>query len=91
MTFHRIFNKKNMMGAISGTETAFPFGTSEFTSVFLLGSVIFSFLCSILWSIVLFVLFLFVIVLSIYLRFKASGYPFGILKTGGRRGRDRML
>jgi hypothetical protein len=34
MTYHRIFNKKNMMGAISGTETAFPFETSEFTSVF---------------------------------------------------------
>ena len=79
MTYHRVCNQINATGATSGVETAYPSGTPVFTPSFQWGSCcsIFSFMCMFCRS--LFVLFLLAIVLSVFLRFTDSDYPFGIL------------
>jgi hypothetical protein len=65
------------MGATSGTGTAYTYRAHEFTPVFLLGSCcsIFSFLCSIMLTIVILAF-----VLSVLLLIMASDYHFGIFK-----------
>ena len=73
MTFHWIFNKSNMTGAIRGAGMAYPSRTSECNPVLVgIVSQIFSYVCS-----VLFVLFL----LATDCLFKASDYPLWYLQT----------
>ena len=56
MTYHQIFDEKNIKGTISGAETVYLFEVLEFTLVVWWGLCcsIFSFLCSILYIIVVF-------------------------------------
>ena len=80
MTCHRVCNQINTTDATSGAGIANPSGAPEFTPGFEWGSCysIFSFMCMFCRS--LFVLFLLAIVLSVFLRFIDSDYPFGIFR-----------
>ena len=75
MTYHRIFNYSNRTDVTSGTGSAYPSETPQFTPVLKWCSCcsIFIFLCSALNIIVLFLL-------PALLRFMASDYPFGDFK-----------
>ena len=91
MTYHRILNKSNMRMSISGEGTAYqPRCILEFMLLNLYFHVaqsllsccsIFTFMCSILSTILCyFVLFLLIIVLSVLLPFKAYAYIFDIFQ-----------
>ena len=83
MTYHRVCDKRITTGATCGAGTVYPYRAPEFTPCFEWGSCcsIFSFLCSVLYIIVRhFVVFLLIIVLSVFLQFTASDYPFDIFK-----------
>ena len=93
MTYHRVCNQINTMGATSGAGIAYPSGAPQFTPGFQWGSCysIFSFICMFCRS--LFVLLCFVlltIVLSV-LRYTDSDYSFGILRIFLYKSYPRVL
>ena len=79
MTYHRVCHWNNSTGATSGGGTAYTSWAREFIPGFNWGSC-----CAIFSFCVVFCLsfcpFFFAIVLSIFLWFTASGFPFGIFK-----------
>jgi hypothetical protein len=76
----RVCNYSNTTGdSTSGAETAYPYGTHEFTSVFRGVRVIRSLVLRVMFCRSLFVPLHFAIVLSV-LRFTNSDFPFGIFK-----------
>jgi len=77
MTYYRVCNKSNKTGVTSGAGIAYPSGAHELTPRFQWGL---CFLFSVLQIFVCpFFLFIMSIVLSVFIRFTASAYPFGIL------------
>jgi len=77
LTYHRVCNKSNTMGAICEAGTPYHSGGHEFTPGFWWVLVARSLLFCIMFCVSLFVVFILVIVLPV-LRFAFSDYSFGI-------------
>ena len=82
MTYHRVCNYINTMGATSGAEAAYPSGAPVFTPGYSGVRVALWFYVCVLWIVVCpFVPFLLAIALSVLLRYVDSDLPLWYLQT----------